>query len=65
MAGERWCGAFQIHGLSGDELPRASRLTAKIDNSCLQNGIRLYGAGEYAAPVSFAQEFCAADLFEL
>ncbi|MBI9108041.1 MAG: DUF763 domain-containing protein [Spirochaetales bacterium] len=29
-------------GLSGDELTRVSRLTAKIDNSCLQDGFQIY-----------------------
>ena len=28
------------NGLPGDELTRASRLTAKIDNSCLQDGFQ-------------------------
>ncbi len=29
-------------GLSGDDLTRSSRLTAKIDNSCLQDGFQIY-----------------------
>ncbi|MDC7123937.1 MAG: DUF763 domain-containing protein [Spirochaetales bacterium] len=30
------------NGLSGEELTRTSRLTAKIDNSCLQDGFQIY-----------------------